>query len=80
MSLNEIKTHDTSTAVTPQQHHTQAAEHFEHAAKSHKEVAKLIEANDHKAAQAHTQVAKEHAVKAQEHVTEAGKKSAVVAK
>lgn len=80
MSLNEIKTHDTSTAVTPQQHHTQAAEHLELAAKSHKEVAKLIGANDHKAAQAHTLVAKEHMVKAQEHVTEAVKKTPTVAK
>jgi hypothetical protein len=80
MSLNEIKTHDTTTAVTPQQHHTQAAEHLEHAAKSHKEVAKLIVAGDHKAAQAHTLVAKEHTVKAQEHVAEAVKKSAAVAK
>lgn len=80
MTLNEVKTHDTSTAVTAQQHHTQAAEQFEHAAKSHKEVAKLIGAGDHKGAQAHTLVAKEHAVKAQEHVAEAVKKSAVVAK
>jgi hypothetical protein len=80
MTLNEMKTHDTTTAATPQQHHTQAAEHFEHAAKSHKEVAKLIGANDHKAAQAHTLVAKEHAAKAHEHVTEAAKKSAVDAK
>ena len=80
MSLNEIKTHDTSTAVTPQQHHTQAAEHLELAAKSHKEVAKLIGANDHKAAQAHTLVAKEHVVKAQEHVAEAVKKTPTLAK
>jgi hypothetical protein len=79
MSLNEIKTHDTSKAVTPQQHHTQAAEHFEHAAKSHKEVAKLIGANDHAGAQAHTKVAHEHLTQAQTHV-EAAKKATTVAK
>jgi hypothetical protein len=80
MTLIPTKPLDTSTAVTVQQHHTQAAEHFEQAAKSHKEVAKFIGANDHSAAQAPMKSAHEHATKAQEHVAEAAKKSAPVSK
>ena len=57
----------TTTAVKPEQHHTKVAEHLEMAAKSHKEVAKLITANDHTAAQAHAKVAEEHLTKAKEH-------------
>jgi hypothetical protein len=57
----------TTTAVKPEQHHTKVAEHLEMAAKSHKEVAKLITANDHAAAQAHAKVAEEHMTKAKEH-------------
>ena len=49
-----------TTAVKPEHHHTKVAEHLEMAAKSHKEVAKLISANDHTAAQAHAKVAEEH--------------------
>jgi hypothetical protein len=52
---------------------------LEHAAKSHKEVAKLIGANDHAGAQAHTKVAHEHLTQAQTHV-EAAKKATTVAK
>jgi hypothetical protein len=37
------------------------------AAKSHKEVAKHITANDHAAAQTHAKVAEEHMTKAKEH-------------
>jgi hypothetical protein len=76
MTLHETKPHETSTALTVQQHHTKAAEHLELAAKSHKEVAKLIGANHHAAAQALIKVAKQHVVKAQDHVTEAGQKPA----
>lgn len=76
MTLNETKTHDTSTAATTQQHHTQAAEHLELAAKSHKEAAKLVGANDHAAAQIHVKAAHGHVAKAQDHVLEASKKSA----
>ena len=80
MTLIPTKPVDTSTAVTVQQHHTQAAEHFEQAAKSHKEVAKFIGTNDHGAAQAPMKSAHEHATKAQEHVAEAAKKSAPASK
>ena len=84
MTLHSSKPHDTSTAapnaVSPQHHHLQAAEHFEHAAKSHKEVAKLMGVNDHTSAHAHIKTAQEHATKAQEHVVEAVKKSAPASK
>lgn len=80
MTLNATTSHDTSTAATTQQHHTQAAEHLELAAKSHKEAAKLIAANDHAAAQTHVKTAHGHVAKAQDHVTEAAKKSASAAK
>jgi len=80
MTLNETKTHDTAATVTPQQHHTQAAEHLEHASKSHKEVAKLIGSNDHKGATAHAKVASEHVAKAEEHVNAATKKLASLTK
>ena len=55
------------TLLKPEQHHSKAAEHLELAAKSHKEVAKLITANDHTAAHAHAKVAEEHMSKAKEH-------------
>jgi hypothetical protein len=80
MTLNATTSHDTSTAATTQQHHTQAAEHLELAAKSHKEAAKLIGANDHAAAQTHVKTAHGHVTKAQDHVVEAAKKSASAAK
>lgn len=79
MTLTETKTHD-GASVTPQQHHTKAAEHLELAAKSHKEVAKLISSNDHKGAVAHTKVASEHVASAEQHVSQAAKKIAAVAK
>lgn len=80
MTLNEVKPHDTSTAATLQQHHTQAAEHLETAAKSHKEAAKLVVVNDHKAAQVHVKNAHEHVTKAQDHVAEAAKKTSLMTK
>lgn len=80
MTLTASKPHDTSTASTVQQHHTQAAEHLELAAKSHKEAAKLIGANDHTAAHAHVKAANEHSAKAQDHVAEAAKKTTSAAK
>jgi hypothetical protein len=46
--------------LKPEQHHHKAAEHLELAAKSHKEVAKYIGANDHAAAQTHSKTAHEH--------------------
>jgi hypothetical protein len=80
MTLHEAKSHDTSTAVTAQQHHTQAAEHLELAAKSHKEVAKHIGANDHAAASTHAKTAHDHVAKAQDHVVAAAKKATSSAK
>lgn len=80
MTFTATKPHDTSTATTTQQHHTQAAEHLELAAKSHKEAAKLIGANDHTAAHAHVKTAQEHVVKAQDHVVESAKKTTAAAK
>ena len=61
------------TPLKPEQHHTKVAEHLESAAKSHKEVAKLISANDHTAAQAHAKVAQEHMGHAKAHADAANK-------
>lgn len=81
-------TFDTKTPVTPtpaavqlkpEQHHSKATEHLELAAKSHKEVAKLIGANDHTGAQAHVKVAQEHLTQAHTHA-EAAKKAMPAAK
>lgn len=80
MTFTAAKPHDTSTANTPQQHHTQAAEHLELAAKSHKEAAKLIGANDQTAAHAHVKTAHDHVAKAQDHVVEAAKKTTTAVK
>lgn len=73
MTLHETKTHDTSTATTVQQHHTQAAEHLELAAKSHKDAAKCVGANEHAAAHTHAQVAQDHVVAAAKKTTSAAK-------
>jgi hypothetical protein len=78
-SKHDVK-HDTTTANTEQQHHVQAAEHLELAAKSHKEAAKLISAGDHKAALQHVEIAKSHTTHASDHVKEAHKKSMPAAK
>lgn len=80
MTLHETKAHDTTSASTVQQHHTQAAEHLELAAKSHKEAAKCVTANDHSTAHAHVKTAHEHVAKAQDHVVEAAKKTTSAAK
>lgn len=80
MTFNDVKKHDTTTASTPQQHHTQAAEHLEHAAKAHKEAAKLIGTNDHKGAAEHVKVAAGHIDNAKEHADAAVKKATVAAK
>ncbi len=53
---------------------------MEHAAKAHKEAAKLIGTNDHAGAQVQVKAAHAHAAKAQDHVIEATKKTAPVAK
>lgn len=61
------------TPLKPEQHHHKAAEHLELAAKSHKEVAKCIGANDHTAAQTHSKTAHEHMTQAHEHADAAKK-------
>ncbi len=75
----DTKSPAASTPVKPEQHHTKVAEHLELAAKSHKEVAKLIGANDHTGAQAHIKVAQEHLTQAHTHA-EAAKKAMPAAK
>jgi len=80
MTLNETKNHDTTSAQTAQQHHVQAAEHLEQAAKSHKDAAKLMGSGDPTGAQIHVEKAKTHSVQASEHVVQAAKKSATPAK
>jgi len=66
-------TSPTLASLKPEQHHNKAAEHLELAAKSHKEVAKFIGANDHAAAQTHSKTAHEHMTQAHEHVDAAKK-------
>jgi hypothetical protein len=79
MTFNDPKTTATPAApVKAEQHHAKAAEHLEYAAKSHKEVSKLLSANDATAAKAHVKVAQEHMDKAHEHA-EAAKKATVAA-
>lgn len=80
MTLNEVKKVDTTSATTPEQHHVKAAEHLELAAKSHKEVAKLIGSHDHAGATAHVKVATEHVAQAHEHAATAAKKVSAAAK
>lgn len=84
MNPNEVKPNGSTTnatsASTPQQHHTQAAEHPELAAKSHKEAAKFIGANDHKSASDQVKMGRDHVVKAQDHVDSAAKKTSALSK
>ena len=75
MQTNQPQTSGTSTAKTPQQHHTHAAEYFEQAAKAHKEAARLIGSNDQTGAQAQIKIAQEQASKGQECASRAGQKS-----
>jgi len=74
MTLQEAKAHDTSSATNASEHHKEAAEHLEMAAKSHKEVVKLLSTNDHKGAAIHAEIAHDHTNKAKDHVVAANKK------
>lgn len=67
-------TDTTLAAKNQQEHHVHAAEHLEHAAKSHKEVAKLISTGDHKGAAEHTEVAKKHVANFTAHMAQGPKK------
>lgn len=75
MTLNETKNHDTTSAQTAQQHHVQAADHLEQAAKCHKDAARLLGSGDQTGAQTHVEKAKTHTVQATEHVMQAAKKT-----
>lgn len=72
-SKTPVTTATAPTLLKPEQHHSKAAEHLELAAKAHKEVAKLITANDHTGAQAHVKLAHEHLTHAQTHADSAKK-------
>jgi hypothetical protein len=76
MTFTQSNTIDKEPVQTVPQHHLKAAEHLEHASKSHKEAAKLHMSGDHKAAEQQAQLARDHTAKASVQVTEAGKKSA----
>lgn len=76
MTLTETKNHDTTSAQTAQQHHVQAADHLEQAAKCHKDAARMMGSGDPKGAQVCADKAKTHAAQAAEHVIEAAKKAA----
>mgnify|MGYP006212669783 CR=1 FL=1 len=78
MTFNDPKSTTPATPVKAEQHHSKAAEHLEYAAKSHKEVSKLLSANDATAAKAHVKVAQDHMDKAHEHA-EAAKKATAAA-
>ena len=77
MTLNQTasKNSHAATSASLQQHHSKAAEHYELAAKSHKDVVNCIGTSDHAGAKAHTKVAYEHAAKAQEQAAQAAQKS-----
>jgi hypothetical protein len=78
MTLTLRKTHATeiSSKTMAQDHHLKAAEHLDHASKSHREAAKLIEGGDHHAASSQAKLAEEHTAHAANQVIEAAKKSA----
>jgi hypothetical protein len=80
MTFTETKNHDATSAQTAQQHHLQAAEQLELAAKSHKEAAKLMGSGDQSGAQIQVEKAKTYSTQATEHVTEAAKKNTGPAK
>jgi hypothetical protein len=68
----------TTASLKLEQHHSKAAEYLEHAAKSHKEVAKLTGTNDHAGAQAPAKVAHAHLTQAQTHAGAATKATTAV--
>lgn len=74
MTLNQTDIHESIQTQAVQYHHLRAAEHFDHAAKCHKEAAKLHQAGDYRAAKTQVQAAREHVAKAGGHVIEADKR------
>lgn len=80
MTFEQTKPHAIPASTTPQQHHSQAAEHLEIAVKAHKEASKLLGSNDHQGADAQAKIAHEHTVQAKEHMAEAAKKPLTVSK
>jgi hypothetical protein len=76
LTLNKSHTADVASKTTVQEHHLKAAEHLDHASKSHREAAKLLESGDHHAASSQAKLAAEHTAHAAHQVIEAAKKSA----
>lgn len=76
LTLSKTQTADVSSKTAAQDHHLEAAEHLDHASKSHREAAKLIEGGDHHAASSQAKLAEEHTAHAAHHVIEAANKSA----
>lgn len=74
MKLTPYQTHDTPSVQTVQQHHVQAADQLEQAARCHNAAARLISAGDHRGAQVHAERAKAHTALASEHVIQANKR------
>ncbi|MCZ8252317.1 MAG: hypothetical protein O9318_07590 [Hylemonella sp.] len=80
MTLTPNSIQNNAAPLTAQQHHVQAAELLEQAAKCHKDAARLLMAGDSTGAQVHAEQAKAHAAKAGEHGVQAASKSASTAK
>jgi hypothetical protein len=76
LTLNKTHTADAASKTMAQDHHLKAAEHLDHASKSHREAAKLIEGGDHHAASSQAKLAAEHTAHAAHHVIEAAKNAA----
>lgn len=75
MTLTSNSIQNNAVLHTAQQHHVQAAELLEQAAKCHKDAARLLMAGDPTGAQVHAEKAKAHTVKAGEHGLQAASKS-----
>lgn len=80
MTLTPNSIQNNTPLNTAQQHHIQAAELLEQAAKSHKDAARLLMAGDPTGAQVHAEQAKDHTVKAGEHGLQAASKIGGTAK
>ena len=65
---------ETSESLTLAQHHRNAANHLDIAARAHMEAARLFESGDHRAAESQISIARVNVLKAGLQVIEAGKK------
>ena len=73
MTLNTVKSNDSTANATLQQHHQHAGEHLQQAATNHLAAAKMHGTGDTKAAQHHAQVASDHTAHARQYVSQAEK-------